>query len=875
MKRLGTLILILLALPYFVQAQEEATNENSATVETQSTEDTTEASTSSETSAPKSGNVEKIEVTGSHIKRIDVEGPSPVLTLDRDYLTRTGFNNVGDVLRETTVATFGGTREASLSGGANTGASTTSLRGFGADRILVLLDGKRLPNIGGSSSVDLSLIPMAAVERIEVLKDGASAIYGSDALGGVINIITKREYDGSSVELGYTTPESRGGTRKDVKASYGKTFSKGDFLGVFQYRSNQATWSRDYDFARPTSEWFSYSSSPGTWVDSGGTHAGSAADPCPSDRVAPDGTCLFDYSPYSQVTPQIDQYSSLLSGHYEINETLKSFARVMYVRRETGSQLAPAPDSFRDDTATGGLNTQISQATATAWGLPAASDLNIVRYRLVDEGGSRKTKGITNSFAVQTGVNGYLADTWEWELSGTYGSSSNKSTSFAGYYNKQILYNMANANTFNPFAAPNAKSDISAASYQPVTTTASSTSTVNLKASGELMDLPAGPLALAVGIADAWQTYDQTSDAITQSGAQWGGGGNATGSGNRNFHSAYTEFSLPPIKDMELQVAGRFDQYSDFGSTFNPKVGFRYNLLKGFMLRGSWGTGFRAPALSDLYQAQSTSYIFGTDPITGQKAQFETLTGGNLNLKQETTNSVNVGFVAELLKGLSLVVDYWETQQDNVVTLATNRNLFRAEQAFGNSYLQQFGIDIIRDSGTNKIQRIINPNVNLASKKINGLDAQLNYMQKLVSDYNFRFGVNFSYLFKYMVQPFPGLSFENQVGFAGVPYWKNNVTLGVGNHKYDYSATVRTIGETNFSALDANPGRFGKTRDQTELDLRFQYTSSWDGVFSVMVRNVFNTKRPYYMEYLSSGYLDTSLYDPFGRAVGVNYRQTF
>jgi iron complex outermembrane recepter protein len=153
--------------------------------------------------------VEKIEVTGSHIKRIDVEGPAPVLTLDQEYLTRTGFNNVADVLRDTTVASFGGARESSLQGGAYTGASTTSLRGFGSDRILILLDGKRLPTLGGSSSVDLALIPMAAVERIEILKDGASAIYGSDALGGVINIITKRNYDGSSVEIGYTQPESK------------------------------------------------------------------------------------------------------------------------------------------------------------------------------------------------------------------------------------------------------------------------------------------------------------------------------------------------------------------------------------------------------------------------------------------------------------------------------------------------------------------------------------------------------------------------------------------------------------------------------------------------------------------------------------------
>ena len=151
-------------------AQEEEVSETTTQAEDVTPEETEETTASP---APNNKGVEKLEVTGSHIKRIDIEGPSPVLTLDKDYLDRTGYNNVGDVLRDTTVASFGGIREAALTGGAGTGASTTSLRGFDSDRILVLMDGKRLPTIGGSSSVDLALIPMAAVQRIEILKDGA------------------------------------------------------------------------------------------------------------------------------------------------------------------------------------------------------------------------------------------------------------------------------------------------------------------------------------------------------------------------------------------------------------------------------------------------------------------------------------------------------------------------------------------------------------------------------------------------------------------------------------------------------------------------------------------------------------------------------
>ena len=692
MIKMGTILLSLLFVPFMGFAQEE-TSENKTTADTQA-----EAAAETSAEAPTNNKVEKIEVTGSHIKRIDVEGPSPVLTLDREYLTRTGYNNVGDVLRDTTVASFGGGRETALSGGANTGASTTSLRGFGADRILVLLDGKRLPTLGGSSQVDLSLIPMAAVEKIEILKDGASAIYGSDALGGVINIKTKKGYDGASVELGYAYPEAPGGARTDVKASYGKTFSKGEVLGVLQYRGNEATFSRDYDYAVPTPTWYSQSSSPGTWVDpTNGAQAGSPADPCPADRINAGGFCTFDYSPYSQITPEIQQYSALLAGKYEVNESMSVYTRAIYTHRAVTSQLAPPPDAFRNDLATGGLDTEISAATATAWGLPGVTgDPTLVRYRLVEEAGPRISEVNSDSYAVQAGVNGYFSDSWEWEFSATHGASTTTNEGVSGYANKQLLFAAAEANPadFNPFAAPGSKSDISFAKYNPKDTIFSGMSTMNLVATGELLDMGAGPLALAVGVSNAWQSFEQTADPITNSGAQWGGGASATGIGRRNFQSAYMEFSVPPFTGMEVQLAGRFDNYSDFGSTINPKVGFRYQPFKMLSFRGSWGTGFRAPSLEDLYQAQTVAYPFGVDPQTGQSAQFETLTGGNLDLREEKTSSTNIGLVFQALQNLSFVVDYWAATQDNVVSTGGTRDIFAAEQQFGIGYLQGLGLDI-------------------------------------------------------------------------------------------------------------------------------------------------------------------------------------
>ena len=888
----------------FAWGQKKDSTETKST-ETAVTDDTkpveTKAASSKKETMPpdpvqaemKSNPYEKLEVTGSRIKTIHVEGPSPVLTLDRDYLNRTGFNNIGDVLREITVATYGGGRERTITG---TGASTTTLRGFGPSHVLVLMDGKRLPTIGGSTSVDLALIPMAAVERIEILKDGASALYGSDALAGVINVITKKGYDGASVELGYTLVEQAGGNRADVTASYGKNFSKGNFMGVLQVRSNEGVNSKDTYFARPKPQDFSTYGSPGNWND-GSWKPGSPNEACPQDRVQPvskkhperGNYCTLDWSQWSQVIPDIEQYSALLSGTYDINENLSAFARGIYTLRDVTTVLAPPPDRFWDarDPGGGGLDTRIPRSTARAWGLPAEGEkLGEVRYRLVEEEGTgpRVSEVISNSFSVQGGVSGQLFETWDWELSGVYGASDTTDEGVSGYANKKVLFDsaVANPNSFNPFNPSGSKSNLNSipgALYKPKDTTQSSMSTLNLIATGELpvQLLSQRPLALALGLSMGRQTYEYTTDPITVSGEQWGGGAITAGSkGNRDIQSAFAEFSIPVFDDLEAQVAGRFDHFSDFGSTINPKVAITYNPIDDLLLRASWGTGFRAPSLSSLYGAQSTGYPSGLDPKTEQRGQFQATVGGNPNLKEETSESLNVGAVLEILENLNFTVDYWQTTLENGISAPSLRNVFRAEDKFGPSYIEELGLAVQRenDKPDGNVERIALPLVNLTKSEVSGLDFRLSFvMPKPVFGFRLRAIVDQSFLFNDDLEPFPGLGVEKQAGFAGTPYWKNNVTLGMASSVLDVSAMVRSIGKSNADVF--SPGDNGKTRDQTELDLRVQYNLHGMGMFSFMVRNVFNTKRPLVNDLMSDSYLNASLYDPFGRAFSLVYTHNF
>ena len=196
--------------------------------------------------AVKEKKVERVEVTGSHIKRVDTEGASPVQTVTRKDLEKSGYNSVADVMRDSTVSSFGSTREDS--GRAGAGQASIDLRGLGSENTLVLMDGQRLPTDAITGAVDINLIPMAAVERIEILKDGASATYGSDALGGVVNIITRKDYSGTEVSVAQTTPELRGGTRREISLVNGFNTRRLNMVNVIQHRDNEMSFDRDYSW---------------------------------------------------------------------------------------------------------------------------------------------------------------------------------------------------------------------------------------------------------------------------------------------------------------------------------------------------------------------------------------------------------------------------------------------------------------------------------------------------------------------------------------------------------------------------------------------------------------------------------------------------
>ena len=282
------------------------------------------------------GKVEKINVIGSHIKRTNMEGPSPILVIDRSQIEMSGYNSLGDVLRDLPVASLGGQRETSLEDNAAT--TKTSLRGMKHNDILVLINGRRMSPIGGSNTVDLSILPLSSIERVEILKDGASSLYGSDAIGGVINVVTKKDYVGGQVNVTAALVQRKDensldglasfvdfwnwddvgpssldnswagkGDKISIDATYGGNKNDINYLLGGQVRFNSPMYLRDREFGKPALDFWSSWGSPGSWNDDGSTwHADTN---CPTDRIQ-DGQCKFDYSPYMQFMPQVFQASA-------------------------------------------------------------------------------------------------------------------------------------------------------------------------------------------------------------------------------------------------------------------------------------------------------------------------------------------------------------------------------------------------------------------------------------------------------------------------------------------------------------------------------------------------------------------------------------
>lgn len=772
----------------------------------------------------------RVEITGSSIKRIDAETALPVQILTREDIARSGVSSVEQLLKSiTATSTFGAATVAGTGSGGgqggNNSASSISLRGLGAARTLVLINGRRSAPANGGSAVDIASIPVASIDRVEVLRDGASAVYGSDAVAGVVNFILRRDFSGTEISATVGAPtRSGGGTEKRVSlfTGYGD-FDKDGLSGTFSatYQTVDPIFGISRSFARnlDVENYLDKTSATATFPanvrrNNGTILAAPTYPNCgPFSIVSPltPGVCRYDNAPYDALQPESKLGSLAASGRYKLNADLEAYGEVGLTQNKTINTIqhvlingaALAPGSPYTKSLTDLLNTQYPQfpqlrpLIGFGWALlppsspyyPTAyansNGLNgqplVLQFRSIPTG-VRMTEDVSENQRVVTGVRGTAAG-WDVDAGALY--SKNKTSTFLrqGWVDTDSYLKLVNTGVINPFGPTNDPAALAAAFatnsnglFNRITQTVKG---LDGKASREVFKLPAGPVSVALGAEFRKETLDIDPSDANRRGlvSGFGGIGGVATTGDRNITSGYVEVAVPVVKGVEVDAALRYDKYDNVGNTTNPKLSVRWQPTETLLFRGSAGTGFRAPTLLNLLQPQvqgvSTNGQRDTlrCPVVTPgnvdcSTQYNTLAGGNPALKPEKSRSATFGVVFEPTRDYSIGIDYFNVQVKETITAgAASVATILADPNRFSSLITRRSPDG-NASGVGPVNFISQGLINLGKVKVSGVDVDLmGRILKTDSD-RVTLRLNGTYFNKYDVQNTDG-SYSSQIDSPG------------------------------------------------------------------------------------------------------------
>lgn len=891
---------------------------------------------------------QQVTITGTSIKRVESEGALPVQTLTRADIERTGVQTTEQLLSTLSAMSSAGQTNTAMGAGISTyGGSGVSLRGLGEERTLVLVNGRRLAPFagGGGASVNVNNIPLAAIDKVEVLKDGASAIYGSDAVAGVVNFILVQDFHGYQASATYGSPTRGGGGQEyqaNIVAGWGDlTQDKWNLTVSGQWARNNDLFGSQRSFSSSSDRYplslplnTGQGNIQGAWTMGTGPKnvAGApylagfsnygnplaASGKCGTLRGASlgdqssndDGNgntypwCTYDQAGAVGLLGKSETASGTMNLVYRLNNAAELFADGLFSRSTVTTTYQPSPmrTSFMDTSEVfddkNGINRVLllrpsnpAYAQAAAYlqsvglGALVGEDLGITAR--VWDYGSRVEENTTTQTRLVAGVRGDWMEQ-SYNVAAGYSESRLDGRVLDGYFSMSgyAAATQAAGSDWNPWSSTQSQvfnNAIAPARYVGDTLSAkTTTTTLEGTLSGDVTKLPAGMLQYAAGYQYRRDTFSQTPAPALFSGDIAGlGGAEKPIDANRNINAFFGELSVPIVKNLDGGVALRWDDYSDFGSTTNWKGNLRWQPTQQVMLRGSYGTGFRAPTLRDLYDPQvlQTSSQF-TDPVTGQQnLQVNEITGGNPKLRPETSQQWSAGLVFQPMPQLAVGFDYFNIKVDNVISKPSTQEVV-TQNAAGNPLYAGM---VVRDPQTGQITMTRTDLANTGTLKAQGLDLNLNYRETLGPGV-LNLGLNGTYYFKFD-QSTPGGSSQKVatvVNPDGSPVISSTIDLdGYGvvlRYKQyftatwtqgDWATTLASSYATGYYGgwdLDGNPTHMPSL---TLWDMQVAYTGFKDVVLTLGGRNIFD-KQPAFYVYASnqfqSGY-DPSQYDPRGRFI--------
>jgi iron complex outermembrane receptor protein len=853
-----------------------------------------------EADAEETTTLDQIEVTGSRIKRADIEGALPVTVITRQQLDVSGDISVSEYLRDTTFNSFGSFRP--QSGSAAQAAAQVSLRGLGASRTLVLIDGRRAPvSPATGSGQDLNSIPLAAVERIEILSDGASAIYGSDAIGGVINIITRKDFNGVQLSVGSSNPKRDGGETEEGSVIFGISGERGSLLAGASFSNRGIVFARDREWSRTGASTYSnnFTNPDGTFFTApSGPTAGTSVVPggCAEPAFSVVGNrCFYDFGLVAADEAEIRQDGFFARGSYDISDNWTMYMNTSVNRVFSFGRYAPSlAEAF---------------VPAASPNNPFGQDL-FVRHRFASLG-TRDDTVDSNAYDLLLGLQGRMG-----VVDLDVGMRRNEFKAFTTGRNYVVIpiaeQYIADGtyDIFNP--SGNSATTLNAMKATIGRESATLNEEIFAVASMDMFELPGGTSSIAVGAEYRSEDYYDQYDSLSEAGVIGGSAGNSA-AGGRKIRAAYFEALFPIWSSFEATLAGRYDKYSDYGADFSPKVAFRWQPLDSLTIRGSYGEGFAAPPIpilsaqpsssADFVTDPQTCVAFGltsqcTDPVTGDTVtpQVTAWTIANPSLESETSKQLSLGVAWDATEWLNLSLDYYRIEIDNLIaaistdtiiaclddptlggcppglsTLPTTTSTgLPVSQAVPNP---QLGLGLARDPATGLILYVQRGFANQGDLETSGYDLNVRTNFELGNAGTLRNQLQVSWVKEYSFN-----GGDNLVGIERTPEFRASLQniYSVGDFSFAWNINhIDSTGSRNALRATPDPALSLTLPSWTTHDLQISWNAPWNGIFVVGVNNIAD-KDPVLdpLDPTGRGY-DFNLYDGYGRVPYVRYTQSF
>ena len=828
--------------------------------------------------------VQRVIVTGSQIPRIDGETALPVQIIDREEIARSGVQSVEELVGRLS-ASFGNFVEAyGVSDDVHPGFSGASLHGLGSKYTLVLLNGRRVANHAFSAEdgvgVDLHVVPLAAIDRVEILKDGASAIYGSDAIAGVINFVLRPDYRGAEASATRQFTEAGGGELNDVNLTAGVGDPARDGYNLFAVIDRQ----QQHGLA-PSQRAFVNGWQPalGIYATSSNSFPANifvpgiglynpAAPACTATTVFVNGACRTNFTLYNDLISPSDSLGLLSRATLALPDASHVVAEVLWSRHR--GQYTNAPGPVNSPGIAGNADFYLPASSPFyPQGLGLQGDIVDPRYRSVPLGPRIYDSGTT----AQRLLLGWQGRLGEWNLdTAVIQATTHETLDYVhGYLDSARFVAAFDTGLINPFGDSGPMGDALLASTelggrgQEATGT---TRSVDFLANRDLAQWSAGPLTLGLGAELRSETLSHqttaANDEIIGSVIR-----TLPTSGSRDQQSAYAELALPIVATLDAQLAVRADHYNDFGTGISPKAAVRWRPAQALVVRASIGSGYRAPSLPELYTPQQAFVSSVVEdpircPVTHLDAdcfvEVPVSFGGNPLLQPEHSSQASAGFVFQPARDASIGIDWWRIHLRDAITELTDALIVANPGQFEGRNIVRGPVDPAWPTLPGPITSLVEINQNVASQVLSGIDLALDARSPGTAAGRFSASLDGSWLAQFD-SAFDGVHVTHFAGQYGYPRWQHTLTLG-----WDRDAWNATLVQTSRAGfVDANPDANGQPRKVAPWrvwDAQLAWLAPHALAMALGAKNLLDTKPPFSNQtgLAQIGY-DPGYADPRGR----------